>query len=191
MAQTASTPIWDTIWPELIKGLPAALVALVIGAIAACIAYRQYRVARDKFRLDLFDRRYAIFLATWRELSRVVTDGPPQQAFSEFQNHVPQARFLFGPEIEAYLQELMKNLTEPRLHRHRRGSPGRCGCPAGQRGGAVFAGTPFKRGLDGSLLRPRVGQADRGGGGAGCWNWVDGQTSSLEPQREAVDGGHD
>ena len=42
--------------PELVKGLPAAFVTLVIGSIAAGIAYRQYRIARAKFKLDLFEK---------------------------------------------------------------------------------------------------------------------------------------
>ena len=42
--------------PELVKGLPAAFVTLVIRSIAAGIAYRQYRIARAKFKLDLFEK---------------------------------------------------------------------------------------------------------------------------------------
>jgi hypothetical protein len=53
-----------------VKGLPAAFVTLVIGLIAAGIAFRQYRIARAKFKLDLFDRRHAVFLLVLHRLSK-------------------------------------------------------------------------------------------------------------------------
>ena len=56
--------------PDLMKGLPAAFVTLVIGLIAAGIAYRQYRIARAKFKLDLFEKRHAVFLETWAFISK-------------------------------------------------------------------------------------------------------------------------
>ena len=46
---------------EIAKGLLAAFVALVNGLIAAGIAWQRWRVARAKLKLDLFDRRLAIF----------------------------------------------------------------------------------------------------------------------------------
>lgn len=45
---------------ELLKGVPAAFVALIVGLIAPGIAHRQYHIARAKLKLDLFDKRYAI-----------------------------------------------------------------------------------------------------------------------------------
>jgi len=38
---------------ELMKGAPAAVVALLAALIAGLIAYRQYRVAKAKLNLDL------------------------------------------------------------------------------------------------------------------------------------------
>jgi hypothetical protein len=89
------------------KGAPAAVVALVIGLIAAWIAYHQYRVARAKLRLDLFDKRYAIFLDTWKILSEIVSNGVQRTGglSTPFNNHIPQAAFLFGPDIEDYLNK--------------------------------------------------------------------------------------
>lgn len=100
---------------EVIKGLPAAGVALVIGVIAAGIAYRQYLVARAKLNLDLFERRYAIFEATWGYLSSAV-QGPSSSAFSSpFDNLIPQASFLFGKEMEDYLREASSKMRELRM----------------------------------------------------------------------------
>lgn len=97
----------DSISSDLIKGTPAAFVALIIGLIAAWIAYHQYRVAHAKLKLDLFDKRYAIFLDTWKILSEVVSQGVQRTGglSTPFNNNLPQAAFLFGPDVEAYLNK--------------------------------------------------------------------------------------
>jgi hypothetical protein len=116
-AQTRATGtafcVPGTICFELVKGLPVAFVALVIGLIAAGIAYRQYTVSRAKLNLDLFERRYAIFEKTWEYLSSAVQGGPPVSGFSSpFDNLVPQASFLFGKRIEDYMRTASRNMTE-------------------------------------------------------------------------------
>jgi len=99
---------------ELIKGVPTALAALVIGGIAARIAYHQYRVAHAKLKLDLFDKRYAIFQEIW-EICSGVTIGGTQEfknkngLFSPFNNLRPKVRFLFGHDVERYVDSLVKN----------------------------------------------------------------------------------
>lgn len=101
-----------TLWvPDLVKGLPAALVALVIGLVAAGIAYRQWQVSAAKFKLDLFERRYAIFEATWGFLSAAITVGPAGVASPNFTNLIPQARFLFGDDIATYMDEASSKMS--------------------------------------------------------------------------------
>lgn len=106
---------------ELVKGMPAAFVALVIGLIAAGIAYRQAEIARAKLKLDLFDRRYELYLLLWEFLSEgtVVpppTDGPQVVRFRElhakFFNAIPQAYFLFGREIGEFFESVRKNAND-------------------------------------------------------------------------------
>ena len=101
---------------ELIKGLPAAFVTLIIGVIAAAIAFRQYRVAKAKLKLDLFEKRYAIFQQVWAIFSEVVLDGGVKKnnygLATPFNNFLPQAAFLFGKSIENYLAEAVKKWTE-------------------------------------------------------------------------------
>lgn len=97
---------------EMAKGAPAALVALVVGAIAAGIAFRQWQVARAKFKLDLFDKRYEIFHTVWGELSIMVQSGPIQPASSQLTNLIPLSQFLFGDDIRDYLHEIAKHAAE-------------------------------------------------------------------------------
>lgn len=96
---------------ELIKVLPAALISLVLGYVAFLVQRHQANVATAKLNLDLFDRRYKIFEATWSELSNAVQNESAQMSNSSFTNLFPTAEFLFGKEIRAYMQEVSKNCT--------------------------------------------------------------------------------
>jgi hypothetical protein len=100
---------------ELIKGLPAAFVTLIIGGIAAGITWRQYQVAKAKLQFDLFEKRYAIFHQVWVIFSEVVFDGTRKKNYAfytPFNNLLPEAAFLFGKNIEMYLTEAAKKWTE-------------------------------------------------------------------------------
>jgi hypothetical protein len=96
---------------ELAKGAPTALIAV----IAVCITYQQYRVSRAKLKLDLFEKRYAIFLETWKIFSKVVTHGTRTESYglgNPFSNFLPQAAFLFGKDMENYLVNAIHKWTE-------------------------------------------------------------------------------
>ena len=97
---------------EMAKGLPAAFVTLVIGGIAAFIAWRQNETAKAKLKLDLFDKRYEIFEKTWAFLSGADKIAQNPDPFHPFTNIIPQAGFLFGSDIEEYLQIASKKQTE-------------------------------------------------------------------------------
>jgi hypothetical protein len=100
---------------ELVKGLPAAFVALIIGAIAAWIAYRQYQVSTAKLKLDLFNLRYPIFLDTWTILSEVAAVGTREKSYglgNPFSNFIPKAAFLFGRDVEKYLVNVVEKWAD-------------------------------------------------------------------------------
>jgi hypothetical protein len=107
---------------ELVKGLPAALVALIIGAIAAWIAWHQLQVAREqkrvakaKFNFDLFHERYEVFEATWSVLSAMIQGAHDQaERDAAFHNIRPRARFLFGAEIADYMAEISWRMADQR-----------------------------------------------------------------------------
>jgi hypothetical protein len=99
---------------ELLRGVPAAVVALLVGGIAAGIAYRQYGVARARLKLDLFEKRFAIFHKTWEILSEVVMKGTREKNYglaTPFNNFLPEAQFLFGEPIKKYLDEVSSRWT--------------------------------------------------------------------------------
>lgn len=129
---------------ELAKGIPAAFVALVIGVFAGWIAYRQAQIAHAKLKLDLFGRRYELYVLLWSFLSTGWYVPPPDRPEevreygrlrAEFINSIPQAYFLFGPDIGEYfdlvLQKSLEASAEQRkLHDTAPESPDRSGVEA-------------------------------------------------------------
>lgn len=94
---------------EILKVLPTAIV----GAIAAYIAWRQAEIAKEqreisnaKLRLDLFEKRLAVFHATWDAASRFIQTNTQAHLPASMTNLYPEASFLFGPEVELYMKEL-------------------------------------------------------------------------------------
>lgn len=50
------------------------LTTVVLAIFAAYIAYQQYRLGREKFKLDLFEKRFAVFSGTRRFHTHILTD---------------------------------------------------------------------------------------------------------------------
>ena len=93
---------------ELVKGIPTALIALLIGLVAAGIAFRQYKVAAGKFNLDLFKERYEVYEAIFGYLKECRYQRYPSERKLEkpFLNAIPKAYFLFGPEVGTFMNEI-------------------------------------------------------------------------------------
>jgi hypothetical protein len=86
--------------------LVQAFTTLVLGLMAAYIAWRQWRTAQDRLILDLFERRFQVF----QELNRAILRGAEKakldvQDLVNFNTAAEKARFLFGPEVYNYLTE--------------------------------------------------------------------------------------
>src|SRR5258708_25252441 len=93
------------------SALIQAFTTLVIGLVAAYIAWRQWRTSHDRLVLDLFDRRLLVF----QELTRAISEAfhKPNaeiQDLAKFDVATEKARFLFGPEVHSYLAEVRKHL---------------------------------------------------------------------------------
>ena len=102
---------WNSIWPEVVKGLPAAFVALVVAAIAAHIAWRQYMVARAKLNLDLFEKRVELYDIVWSFLSSY-DDPNNAKPTNTFVNSIPKLYFLFGTEIGDFANEARQHAAQ-------------------------------------------------------------------------------
>ncbi len=77
---------------------------VVVAFVAVVIAYRQYKIARGKLNLDLFDKRYKVYKAT-TDMLALISQG--EKALSgplgDFKEKTVEARFLFGSEVAGFM----------------------------------------------------------------------------------------
>ena len=79
----------------------------VLAVVAAWIAYRQYRTAHDKLRLELFDRRLQVFIDTSKFIGNVRQASIPElEDLRTLFRALDGAAFLFDEEIRTYLSKL-------------------------------------------------------------------------------------
>jgi len=101
---TASiSPDWVTVL--------AALLTPVVAVFATIIALQQWRTAREKLKLDLFDRRLPVYEQTRDILSRRMALGSISSSeINDFGIKVRVSRWLFGSTIAEYLEEIVGRL---------------------------------------------------------------------------------
>lgn len=91
-------------WTQYISvvGIP------IVAAIAAWIAFRQFQIARNRLKLDLFDKRMEVYEAVREALGHIARQGNlslDQQI--QYLQGTRSARWLFGPEVFQYLDETL------------------------------------------------------------------------------------
>lgn len=95
---------------ELISQYLSAIGTIIIGAVVAYIAWHQYRTSHDKFRLDLFEKRHAIYRALMEFLGNL--DSNPSKTggrIMTFRADTNDARFLFDDDVVKFLSEVYSN----------------------------------------------------------------------------------
>lgn len=93
--------------------LSAALLTPTIAAITTYVAVQQYRMARAKKELELYDRRLAIYKNTQHIIyfcfrGNIVT----QDKYGEWLDSVAEAEFLFGKEVVVLLDRLSEEVCD-------------------------------------------------------------------------------
>jgi hypothetical protein len=97
----------------LIEKIGAPFVALVAAIFAGLIAYRQWKVAHDKLRLDLFEKRYVMYGVLTSTIATTLQDGTISSSeITRFYRQTKGSEFLFGSDIEKYIGELRDKLSE-------------------------------------------------------------------------------
>ncbi len=77
----------------------------------------QWWTARNKLRLDLFDRRWAVYFATRAALSAAIQAGNSDvETRRTFLGGIRGAQFLFTPAVNAYLMQLHNRLLDLQMH---------------------------------------------------------------------------
>ena len=101
------------VWLEYVKALSAPVVALIAACIAGGIAYQQWRTARNKLKLDLFEKRMKVYNAC-SELLRLINMPirTNYDAVLELVTAINGHQWLFGPKVTAYIENLMDRSEE-------------------------------------------------------------------------------
>lgn len=86
----------------------------LLAVIGSLIAYRQWKTAQNKLKLDLFDRRLEIYKITRQTLSEVMTSGRANwDRTVAFLQATASARWLLDDSISSYLdEEIYKRLVD-------------------------------------------------------------------------------
>jgi hypothetical protein len=82
------------------------------------IAALQWRVADNKLRLDLFERRYKVYDATRNFVASIMREGTVTESqLTDFNVGTSDAKFLFEPDVPEYLAEIRKQALHLRTTR--------------------------------------------------------------------------
>lgn len=82
-------------------------ITVIIGLSVAVVAYQQYRLAKDKLRLDLFEKRFSVYKGVQVFLTKVMSKGRVEQDdLFEFRAATQDAVFLFEEDIPEFIKSL-------------------------------------------------------------------------------------
>lgn len=84
----------------------AALLTPIVAVLGSVIAYRQWRLAQNKLKLDLFDRRLQVYEAALTLLASIMTSGKARD--EEVRNYLVatrEAKWLLNAPIAEYLEK--------------------------------------------------------------------------------------
>jgi hypothetical protein len=91
-------------WTELLS----ALLTPTIAIFAVVIALRQWLTAKNKLKLDLFEKRFAIFEAARLVIAKSMgSHRPTDEDLIPFQIAIISARWLFNPKIDDFLHKVL------------------------------------------------------------------------------------
>jgi len=90
-----------------------ALLTPTIGIIAAYVAWQQYRLAKQKHDIDIFNRRMQVYKVTVVLLVKCErTYSISEDDFYEWRRDVADAEFLFGQEILDLFEDIERTSAE-------------------------------------------------------------------------------
>lgn len=94
-------------WINVFISLSPIFITLVIGVVAAYIAYQQYNVNRNKFRFELFETRLNSYQNLLAFFSEIVKSGAMNASYLYLLRDVMKdSEFLFGSDVSDYLREI-------------------------------------------------------------------------------------
>ena len=93
-------------------------VSALTATLVAWIGVQQYQLAHDRLKLDLWEKRYAVYKGAQKFLSLVVQAGTTDtKELFGFLHDTQDAFFLFRPELADYLTDMYKKGVDLRTTR--------------------------------------------------------------------------
>ena len=84
----------------------SALLVPVVAIFGSIIAFQQWRTARNKLKLDLFDRRFAVYHAARSLLASIFSSGKAKdEEVFKFLSGTREAKWLLNDDIAKYLEK--------------------------------------------------------------------------------------
>lgn len=84
----------------------AALLTPTVAVLGLLIAYRQWRIAHNKLKLDLFDRRFSVYEAARGLLASILTSGKAKdKEILKFMVATREAKWLLNLQVAEYLEK--------------------------------------------------------------------------------------
>ena len=91
-------------------------ILTLVAIIGAGIAYLQWRTAHQRVVLDLFDKRYSIWSKMREPIAEIVREGKvANDVEMRFLRARDGSEFLFGKEVNDYLDKLYKAILDHRV----------------------------------------------------------------------------
>jgi len=88
----------------------AALLTPVVAVLGSYVAYRQWRLAQNKLKLDLFERRFAIYAAAQTFLASIMTSGKVNdQELFKFTVATRESKWLLDSNVAEYLDKQLRH----------------------------------------------------------------------------------
>lgn len=89
-----------------LTSISSALLTPVIAIIALYVAYAQWRTARNKLKLDLFDRRFVIYEAVRKIIGNILVRGNvDDKNLFEFLSGMHASKWLFDDSVAEYFEK--------------------------------------------------------------------------------------
>jgi hypothetical protein len=110
VGQASPSPSWTS--------YVTAAFTIFIASIGVWIAFRQSQIARNKLKLDLFERRMAVYEVVSIAIGRAVNAGKlTNQEQYDYLSGTRSSQWLFGPEVFEYIHTtLWHKIIDLELH---------------------------------------------------------------------------
>ncbi len=84
----------------------SALLTPTVAVLGSLIAYRQWRLAQNKLKLDLFDRRFSVYEAAGNLLASIMTSGKAKdEDIFKFVVVTREAKWVLNAQVAEYLEK--------------------------------------------------------------------------------------